>query len=134
MKKTAFIFLLLIILVSCRSNYKIFVSRPSSSFNEIHGYDLKKFFNSKNDIRKIKIKDEQLLSKEIGIIKDSLNKVPSLPDAGERFGIYKFAFIVSKDTLYSTSTLKGWRYQNKVGKYEIFSSMLRAEILKASEE
>lgn len=134
MKKKMFLSLALIIIVSCKSNYKIFVSQPTTSDDEIHGYNLIEFFNNKKDIRKVKIKDIEMLSREISLIKDSLNKIPALPDFGEKFGIYKYAFIILNDTLYSTSTFKGWRYENKVGKYELLSPILKTQILKSSKE
>jgi hypothetical protein len=132
MKKIIFLSLVLILIVSCKTNYKILVSQPTLSDDEIHGYNLREFFKNKKDIRQVKIKDIEMLSREINLIKDSLNKIPALPDFGEKFGIYKYAFVISDDTLYSTSTFEGWRYENRVGKYEVFSSKLKAQIIKSS--
>lgn len=126
--------MLMVTMISCKSNYKIFVFYPNPNIgdSEIHGYNLEKFFENKKVIRKANIKDFKLLSEEIDLLKYSLNKCPPLPNSGEKFGVYKYAFVVSNDTLYSTSTFKGWRYRDKVCKYEKFSPILIEQILKSS--
>ncbi|WP_026705772.1 hypothetical protein [Flavobacterium soli] len=131
MKKSIFI-LLMVTMISCRSNYKILVSHPSVADGEIHGYNLENFFENKKEIKNAKVKDFELLSKEINLIKDSLSKCTPLPYSGENFGIYKYVFVVSTDTLYSTSTFEGWRYGDKVCKYEKFSPILIEQVLKSS--
>ena len=70
---------------------------------------------------------------EFGKIKDTLNKSNPLPRGGEKFGMYKYAFIILNDTLYSDSTLKGWRYKKKVCLYENLNKKIKNEILKKTE-
>ncbi len=129
--KTNILFSLLCIflITACSSNYNIYVSNPKNADSDIFGYKLASFFDENNDILKSKIKNHNLFENEMDKIKNSLLKTDALPLGGEKFGVYKYAFIVNNDTLYSDATLSGWRYKNKVGKYVDINPILKNEIL-----
>ena len=125
--------LFVFILQSCKSEYIAYVSKPKFGEDDIFAYKLEDFFNGKKRIKKLRISDYNLLKNELEKIKDTLNRSNPLPRGGEKFGMYKYAFIISKDTLYSDSTLKGWRYKKKVCLFEDISKELKEEILKKTE-
>lgn len=130
MKTNILIFLFgVLFITSCSSNYNVYVSKPESTDSDIFGYKLASFFDKNNSVQKTKIINHKLFEVEMGKVRDSLLKTEPLPLDGEKFGIYKFAFITTSDTLYSNSTLSGWRYKNKVGRYENISPILKTEIL-----
>ena len=129
MKNFIILIFAVLTLQSCRSDYIVYMSNPKLGADAIFAYRLEDFFNGKNRIKKLRISDFNLLKVELEKIKDTLNKVNPLPRGGEKFGIYKYAFIISTDTLYSNSTLKGWRYKKKVCLYENLNIKIKDDIL-----
>jgi hypothetical protein len=133
MKKHIFLILFIFIFQSCKSDYNIYVSKPKLGEDDIFGYKLENFFNGRRKIKKIKITDLDLFKVEFEKIKDTLIKSNPLSRGGEKFGMYKYAFIYSNDTLYYDSTLKGWRYKKKVCLYENLNKKIKDEILNKTE-
>jgi hypothetical protein len=125
--------LIVVIVSSCKNGFTIYISNPKNYDEDIFGYELNEFFKNEREVKKIKFKNKYLLAKEILKIKEILNKSDLLPLRGERFGSYKYAFIINGDTLYSDSTLSGWRYKNKVCRYDSIDLVLKNEILKITQ-
>lgn len=120
---------IVLISLSCKSDYSIYMSKSKVGEDDIFAYKLGDFFNGRKTIKRIRIKDFDSLKVEFEKIKDKLIKSNPLPQGGEKFGMYKYVFIISDDTLYSDSTLKGWRYKKKVCLYEDLNIKIKNEIL-----
>jgi len=135
MKKNIMLIILLggtLIYFSCnsvnmeKSDMSIFHFESDIDDDVINGQNLEYFFNGDKKIKKYSIASSDSLIKELQQIKVKANKSTSLKEYSLGFGLYDYALVFKKDTFYSSSDLKSWRYKNKVILYK--SPFLEKEI------
>ncbi|UMY66010.1 MULTISPECIES: hypothetical protein [unclassified Flavobacterium] len=111
---------------SCSKPIMIYKSDPRLGEDDVFAFRMDDFFNGNKRIKKLRIRNRNLLIGQLSLIKDSLVKCPELDVDKRKFGIYKYAFVVSRDTFYANSTLTGWRYKLHSGMYSDFDSSLKS--------
>jgi len=115
---------------TCCKSSEIFVSKALHDDAEIRGYNVDHFFKEtsarKIDNYQFKISNEA---------KDEFIKLKkSISDFGHidnKMGIYYYAFVHKKDTVYASSDFESWKYKNKVGVFK--TVQLKKEILNSIE-
>lgn len=110
MKKMYYITYLLVLLILFSCGNKIYVSQLKSE-NDVEGYRIDDLFK-KNKVKEI-ISEDSLFLHEMNRIRDSIKKIPDFPKDHEKFGFYRYAIVFNNDTLFTDSSLKGWRYKKK---------------------
>jgi len=122
--KNVFLLILSILVLSCKGAIEVYSLTEDSQVAPVQGYELEVFFNNNNSMIS-RIKGKEAI-REIGRIKDSLSlkgyQSPYL------VGVYYYAIVVNRDTLYTNSNLTSWRYYNKTGKFSV-SEELKRQIL-----
>lgn len=113
-----FLFLFLFLFLSCKKDTKIEVFSVSESYvdgSEIRGNSLDLFFNYNSELIKIR-KRAVCISKtsqnKLQVIKERISNEGKIDTLG--MGVYFHAIIFEKDTLYSNSDFKSWKFKGRI--------------------